>query len=141
MNNSANWTGAGMLLLGAALTLSCGSRGPDLSGAVYRDQIPIYSPASLTEVMGGSTSDLEGGNVSHSASWWLDTPHSRAKVEAWYDQQIPNAQKSREDWGDGPVTVYKWAPKGGKPGEELTITITDDDIQITETIQGPRKGW
>lgn len=132
--------GAGLLLLAAAaLIQGCGSASPELQGAVYAEQIPVYQSARVTGMIGGVSSDLDGGDPFHQASWWLETSDSREDIEAWYESQLPNVSKITEDWGDGPVTVYSWVPEGGKPGEELTIVITNDDIQVTETIQGMRE--
>ena len=142
MNHLRNSIGGGLLLIALALFVGACSSGPaELHGAVYPDQIPVYQSARVTDVMGGTTSDLDGSDAHHSASWWLESSDSRKEIEAWYEKQLPNASRMVEDWGDGPVTVYAWAPQGGKPGEELSIVISDADIQITETIQGTRQGW
>ena len=114
---------------------------PELRGAVYAEQIPVYQSAQVTDMIGGVTSDLDGGEAYHQASWWLESSDSREDIEAWYESQLPNVSKISEDWGDGPVTVYSWVPEGGKPGEELSIVISNDDIQVTETIQGVREDW
>jgi len=140
MNVTRNWLGAGLLLLAIALVIAgCGTQGPRLEGAVYAEQIPVYPPASLTGQMSGRSSDFDGSALTSSTSWWLEAPHAQSRVEAWYEQRLPQARKSREDWGDGIVTVYTWTPEGGQPGDELSITITREEIQITETLRGERE--
>lgn len=142
MNHKRGGLGSGLLLLALTfLLVGCGAGTPELQGAVYGDQIPVYQSARVTTVMGGVTSDIGGGDPHHSASWWLQSTDTRKEIETWYEQQLPHASRIVEDWGDGPVTMYTWAPKGGKPGEELSIVISDDDIQITETIKGMRENW
>lgn len=142
MNPLRNGVGTGLFLTALALIMgSCSGGQVELHGAVYPDQIPVYQSARVTDVVGGVTSDLGGGDARHRASWWLATSDTRQQVEAWYEKQLPNASRVVEDWGDGPVTMYTWAPQGGKPGEELSIAISDEDIQITEVIKGMRENW
>jgi hypothetical protein len=137
MNHLRNAWGTGLFLMALAVVMQ-GCGGNSLDGAVYGDQLPVYAAAHLTDSSDRLTTDLGGGEQRHSQSWWLQSSDTRKEIEAWYEQQLPNATRIVANWSDGPVTIYSWAPEGGKPGEELSIVISDEDIQITEVISGSR---
>jgi len=114
---------------------ACGGA-PKLDGAVYAAQIPVYPKAKLRDVGGGNYYDDIGGPVTFESKSWFFSFDDRQQVVVFYQQQLPNA--AREDEED--EVHFKFAPTGAEDGEDVSVVVRKDELQISEVVKpGKRK--
>jgi hypothetical protein len=109
---------------------SCG-KPSRLAGAAYGDQIPVYPDATLRDTGGGTYADALGGPVTFESKSWFFTIGDGAKVIAFYQQKLPGA--TREDDEDG--VSFRFTPRGGQPGEDISVVIRKGELQISEVVK------
>ena len=123
-------------LLGPLIVPACGGA-PKLDGAVYGAQIPVYPHARLRDVGGGNYYEDIGGPVTFESKSWFFTIDDRQKVLAFYQEKLPSA--ARED--DDESITFKFTPTGAEEGEDVSVVVRKDELQISEVVKpGKRKG-
>ena len=123
-------------LLAALSVPACGGP-PKLEGAVYQAQIPVYPKAKLRDVGGGNYYDDLGGPVTFESKSWFFTIDDRQQVLAYYQDKLPNA--ARED--DEEEVTFKFTPTGAEEGEDVSVVVRKDELQISEVVKpGKRRG-
>ena len=123
-------------LLGPLTVPACGGA-PKLDGAVYGAQIPLYPHAKLRDVGGGNYYEDIGGPVTFESKSWFFTIDDRQKVLAFYQEKLPSA--ARED--DEESITFKFTPTGAAEGEDVSVVVRKDELQISEVVKpGKRKG-
>lgn len=142
----------GLLVLTAFLvgiTSGCSTPPTELPGAYFK--IPVYQPSTLEDSMGGHYSDSIGGApTSESLSWFLKTSDAPAKVVRFYASKLPyEARADDEALENEPddsehgkvVAKFTYKPTGAEEDEDVTITVRERQLQITEVLKpGKRKG-
>ena len=114
---------------------ACGGA-PKLDGAVYATQIPVYPKAKLRDVGGGNYYEDIGGPVTFESKSWFFGFDDLQQVVAFYQQQLPNA--AREDEED--EVRFKFTPTGAEDGEDVSVVVRKDELQISEVVKpGKRK--
>ena len=98
---------------------------------VYASQVPIYPGAEVEDAMGGNYyGESLDEHVSESISYFFKIdPKDYEKMVAFYDKELPNAQRTVNE--DGEVR-FELVPKGAESGEKVWVTIGKDRLQITE---------
>ncbi len=135
---------AGVVGLGALLVISrTGGKKAGLDpadspikGAVYAAAIPVWEDAKLTDITGGNYYNDIGGPVTFtSKSWFFKLSDPVADVADFYRQHLP-AGATPTEAEDGAV-AFEWHPPGAKEGEEVSVTVREGELQISETIKAP----
>jgi len=128
--------GAVLIALLSPLALPACGGAPKLDGAVYAAQIPVYPKARLRDVGGGNSYDDIGGPVTFESKSWFFSFDDRQQVVVFYQQQLPNA--AREDEED--EVHFKFTPTGAEDGEDVSVVVRKDELQISEVVKpGKRK--
>jgi hypothetical protein len=96
---------------------------------VNRD-VPAFAEASYRSSAGGTYYDDGGGESARSQSWFFETQEPYAEVVAFYEKALPQAEKIV----DGDQTVFTWRPEGGREGDEISIFVSEGEIQICESV-------
>ena len=124
------------LLCVGVLSMLAGCVGEQsLPDAVYGGQIPVYPKAKLEDVMGMSEQDVGGPVTAESTSWFYVCNDPVDDIRKFYAEKLPEAEV--EDVG-GEV-MFSFVPQGAESGEEVSISISEGKLQITETVK-PGKG-
>lgn len=114
---------------------SCGGT-PKLDGAVYSEQIPVFPKAKLRDVGGGNYYDEIGGPVTFESKSWFFTIGEGQQAIAFYQEKLPNAARDEDEDG----VTFKFTPAGAEDGEDVSIVVRKDELQITEVVKpGKRK--
>lgn len=106
---------------------------------VYASQVPIYPGAEVEDAMGGNYyGESLDEHVSESITYWFKVdPKNRDKIVAFYEKELPNAQRTVDE--DGEVR-FEFVPKGAEPGESVYVAIGKDRLRIgEETKPGKHK--
>ncbi|MEZ4455704.1 MAG: hypothetical protein R2882_04005 [Gemmatimonadales bacterium] len=133
----------GVIALGGVMIVSR-LQGPSRAGlaprpkamdaAVYAGTVPIYPGAKYKEQMGGNYYDDLGGPVTFtSMSWWFEVKDPVDKVAEFYRAKLPTGWKPGES--DSEAVSFEWVPPGAKSGEDVTVTVREGELQITEVIK------
>jgi len=99
--------------------------------AVYASQVPIHPSAEFDDAMGGSYygEDLND-KVSETMTWWFKIdPKHRDEIVAYYEKQLPNAQKTTDEEGS---IKFEVTPTGAESGESIEVSISSDKLRISE---------
>ena len=97
---------------------------------VYRRVLLKMSGEAL---MGSDSYGDEPDSHSEGMCVWFEVEgYDRAKVLAWYQERLPNAQQQAMD--DGTVE-FSMAPTGGEPGERVGVRIDDDGFRVFESTK------
>ncbi|MBL8989434.1 MAG: hypothetical protein SFV24_16090 [Gemmatimonadales bacterium] len=107
-----------------------------LKGAVYATAIPVWEDAKLTDITGGNYYNDIGGPVTFtSKSWFFKLSDPVTEVADFYRKNLPAGAKPTEA-EDGAV-AFEWLPPGAKEGEEVSVTVREGELQISETVKAP----
>ena len=142
-----SWTQRGMLVLVVAMVALIakgrlsGSDEPgksggssQLKGAVYAGSVPVYPGAKLTDVMGGNYYNEIGGAVTFtSTSWFFEVADPTADVVSFYRERMPQGYRTVPASDD--ETAFEWVPPDAAKGEDVTVTISAGQLQITESVK------
>jgi hypothetical protein len=126
-----------LIALAIPVGLAASGGAPKLDGAVYGAQIPVYPNAKLRDVGGGTYSDEIGGPVTFESKSWFFAIDDAQKVVAFYQEKLPNVPHEEDEDGG---TTFKLTPVGADSGEDVSVTVRKDELQITEVVKpGKRK--
>lgn len=104
-----------------------------MKGAVYAVAIPVFENARLRDMMGGNYYDEVGGAATFtSTSWFFELKAPVAEVAEFYRKNLPAGWKPGE--AEAGEVAFEWIPPGAKQGEDVTVTIRDGELQISETV-------
>lgn len=123
------------ILFLALLLSACGPGAPpDLEGAVNKERIPVYTPASLDPDQALAGAELIGDDGAFYAKYWdLKTEDPQEKVVAFYEKALPQAKKEKRDDGD---VVFHWAGfPGAEKGEYLEVVCGKGEISVHECLK------
>ena len=127
----------GLILAGRVKEVVQDGLGPaksPIKGAVYASVIPIYPGAKFTDIMGGNYYEEFGGPVTFtSQSWFFDISDPVEKVVAFYRSKLPQGYRDVEA-EEGSV-AFEWTPPGAVDGEDVTVVISEGQLQIGETVK------
>ena len=117
------------------------SSAPELKGAVYAAQIPVFPGAKLVDSMGGNYYNEIGGSPTfESLSWFLEHKEPMTIVTAFYENRLPSGSRLGDDEVEEGKVGFKFTPKGAEEGEDITVRIEPGKLQITEVVKpGKRK--
>jgi len=121
-----------IVLAAVALVAGCGAQStkwPSDAVPVYAKSIHVYPGSTLESAMGGDYLGDSGEKVSETLSWFFESKADKDKMVEWYAKQLPTAARSTGDEGE---TIFTFTPEGAESGEEITVRINDQKIQITE---------
>jgi hypothetical protein len=142
-----------LLVFGATLALvaGCSTKQPVYDGkvaaysvdrfhdapkAMFANQVPVYPGAKVTDAMGSQSYGDEADSYFEGMCYWLKFSAPTDQVIAFYDAALPNAVKSTDE--DDGATVWTFTPAGGHPADRVTVRVKDQELRITEDVQGGR---
>ena len=97
---------------------------------------PVYPKATLRDVGGGNYYEDIGGPVTFESKSWFFRIDDHQRVVAFYQEKLPNA--ARED--DEDEIRWKFTPTGAEEGEDVSVVVRKDELQISEVVKpGKRK--
>jgi hypothetical protein len=108
-----------------------------VSQAPHASEDARYAGAQQRNANGLSTGirRSSGRGCFESKSWFFGFD-DREQVVAFYQQQLPNA--AREDEED--EVRFKFTPTGAEDGEDVSVVVRKDELQISEVVKsGKRK--
>jgi hypothetical protein len=108
----------------------------DAPKAMFANQVPVYPGAQVTDSMGSQSYGDEADSYFEGMCYWLKFKGSTDQVIAFYDAALPNAEKTADE-SDG-ATVWTFTPAGGHPADRVTVRVKDQELRITEDVQGGR---
>jgi len=95
------------------------SKKPKLRGAVT--EIPVYAPSTFVDRGSASTGEHMSDLRFHVYHWELATEDAPAKVVAFYEKALPQAEKRDEP--DSDYVVFLYVPAGFGEGENVEIAV------------------
>jgi hypothetical protein len=129
--------GLGALVAFTRLKSGSAGLGPKagaLQDAVLAAPIPVFPGAKLRDVTGGTYYDDIGGPVTFtSKSWFFEVATPTAEVADYYRKNLPAGCRPAEA-EDGAVS-FEWIPPGAAEGEDVSVTVREGELQITETVK------
>jgi len=116
----------------AAFALGCAAKSEEdqLPGAVYAaSAVHVYRHAVLTNLMGNESWGDGADSYTQGQTWTFHVEDSREKVLAFYEKQLPGAERVTND--DGSVT-FRIVPQGAEKNEYVSVTVDEGVIRIGE---------
>src|SRR6185503_18665667 len=86
-------------------------------------QIPLYPGTKIVDAMGGESWGDTPDSYSYGMSWWCEAKATRAELEAWYEQRLPNASRKPMESGGTELSVI---PPDAASGEDMGVWIEED---------------
>lgn len=100
---------------------------------VYATQIPIYPGAALDDAMGADLYGDTKADHTERMTFFFESEDDQDEIVAWYEEQLPDAEKATTEDGDITLTT---APEGGEDGEDIGVAVSSDGrIRIFENTQ------
>ena len=99
--------------------------------AVYARQVPIFPGAVAEDAMGGNYygEDLSD-KVSETMTYWFKIdPKNHDKIVAFYEKELPQAQKTVDEEG---AVRFELTPQGAESGETVWVVVGKDKLRIGE---------
>jgi hypothetical protein len=105
-----------------------------IEGARFAAVVPVFPGATFRETGGGNYYDEIGGPVTFtSKSWYFTMSASVTEVAEFYRANLP-AGATADEATDGEYS-WTWIPPGAKEGEDVTITVREGELQVTEAVK------